>query len=78
MKIDKDTIIAFLKQHGDGARASEAAKELPDRVDTDEHRGLLSKYGIDVDDLLAKLPGGLGEKLDKLPGGLGKKLDDLL
>lgn len=75
MKIDKDTIVEFLKQHGGNDKAAAADKDLPARVDTDDDRGLLAKYGIDVDNLLAELPGGLG---DKLPGGLGKKLDDLL
>lgn len=56
----------FLTQQGGKDKAAAADKDLPARVDNDD-RGLL-----------AKLPGGLGEKLDKLPGGLGKKVDDLL
>lgn len=78
MKIDKDTIVDFLKQHGSHDEADAANKDLPGQVDTDEDRGLLAKYGIDVEDLLAKIPGDLDERLGKLPGGLGDKLNDLL
>ena len=43
---------------------SEAASELPDKVDTDnaEHAGMLSKYGIDPSSIAGKL-GGLGKLL---------------
>ena len=78
MKIDKETIISLLTKQGRQDDVADAAKALPDEVDTERDRGLLSKYGIDVDELLDRLPGGLGDKLDELPGGLGKKLDDLL
>jgi hypothetical protein len=75
MQIDKDQILGMLRQQGKDREADSASDELPDTVDTDKDRGLLSKYGVDVEDLLRKLPGGLG---DKLPGGVTKKLDDLL
>lgn len=70
MQIDKDTIINFLKQQGHHDKAQHASDQLPDKVDTDQHAGLLSKIGIDPKDLMGKLPGGLG---DKLGGILGKK-----
>jgi hypothetical protein len=78
MKIDKSTILDLLKQQGKHDQVDAAEKDLPDTVDTDQHAGLLSKFGIDLSDLAGKLPGGLGDKLDDLPGGLGKKLDDIL
>lgn len=75
MQIDKQQIIDFLRSRGDNNKASEAEQQLPDQVDPERDSGLLSSLGIDVNDLLSKLPGGLGEKLggtlkDKL-GGLG-------
>ena len=74
MQIDKQQIIDFLKQQGNEDQAVAADAELPQKVDTERDSGLLSKLGIDVDALLGKLPGGLGEKLggmkDKL-GGFG-------
>jgi hypothetical protein len=69
MQIDKSQIIELLKSRGDDAKAGQADAELPDKVDTDAHAGLLDKLGIDVGDLVGKLGGlgGLGGKL----GGLG-------
>ncbi|NKX51906.1 hypothetical protein HER39_15300, partial [Arthrobacter deserti] len=61
------------KSQGSGDKASQAESELPDQVDTERDSGLLSKLGIDVNDLLSKLPGGLGDKL----GGMGDKLGGL-
>jgi hypothetical protein len=64
MNIDKDQILQLLRSQGKDDQASQAASELPDKVDTDnaQHAGMLSKYGID--------PGNITDKL----GGLGKLL----
>jgi hypothetical protein len=63
MEIPKDKIVELLRERGQNARADQADSELPDQVDPQEHSGLLSKSGIDAQDLAGKLPGGLGEKL---------------
>ena len=55
MNIDKDTILQFLKDRGQHDQADQAASELPDQVDTEQHAGLLGKYGINPADLLGKL-----------------------
>lgn len=47
MNIPKDQIIEFLKSRGEHDKADQAAGELPDQVDTDQHADLLSKFGID-------------------------------
>jgi len=60
MEIDKGQIIELLKSRGDHDKAQQAQSDLPDKVDTDKDGGLLDKYGIDVQDLMGKLPGGLG------------------
>ena len=64
MQIDKNQIVEML--HGDGKHdeADQAQSQLPDKVDTDtaEHSDLLSKFGLNVDDLKGKL-GGLGKLL---------------
>ncbi len=75
MQIDKDLILGFLRQKGQDDKAGEAERELPDQVDTDRDGGLLSRFGVDVDELLKMIPGGLA---DKLPGGLGDKLGGFL
>ena len=62
MNIDKSQIIELLKSRGDDAKAQQADSELPDQVDTDQHKGLLDSLGIDIGDLAKQLPGlgGLG------------------
>lgn len=72
MQIDKQQIIEFLKSRGDQAKADQAASELPDQVDTDQHQGLLASLGVNPAELLGGLggSGGLGGAL----GGLGGKL----
>jgi hypothetical protein len=63
MQIDKQQIIDLLKNRGDNDKAAQADSELPDTVDTDEHSGLLGKLGINPQELLGGLAGGLGDKL---------------
>jgi hypothetical protein len=57
MNISKDQILQFLKDKGQSDQADQAANELPDQVDTDQHAGLLSKFGVDPKDLLSKFGG---------------------
>ena len=63
MNISKDQILQFLKDKGQSQQAEQAAGELPDQVDTDQHADLLSKFGISPTELLGKLGGGLGDLL---------------
>jgi hypothetical protein len=60
VQIDKKQIIDMLKSKGEGDKASQAESELPDKVDTEKDSGMLSKLGINPQDLMGKLPGGLG------------------
>ncbi|WP_298461333.1 hypothetical protein [uncultured Cellulomonas sp.] len=69
MKFDKSQILELLRSRGDQGAAEKADAELPDQVDTDQHAGLLSKLGLDPQDLIAKLTGGAGGL-----GGMGGKL----
>jgi hypothetical protein len=64
VNIDKQTVLDLLRSKGDNDKAQAADAELPDQVDTDQHKGLLEKYGIDIGDLISKFTGGKG-------GGLG-------
>jgi hypothetical protein len=63
MEIPKDKILELLRQRGEHDKAEQADKELPGQVDPDRDQGTLEKLGIDPQDLLGNLPGGLGEKL---------------
>ena len=63
MQIDKSQVLDLLKSKGDDAKVSQADKDLPYKVDTDKDAGMLSKLGVNPQDLMGKLPGGLGGKL---------------
>jgi hypothetical protein len=60
VEIDKSQIIELLRSRGDDAKAGQAEADLPNKLDTDKDSGLLEKYGINAQDLMGKLPGGLG------------------
>jgi hypothetical protein len=55
MNLDKEQIINFLKSLGKEDDAARAESELPDKVDTDEDRNLLAKFGVDPKELLRRL-----------------------
>ncbi|MDQ4027334.1 MAG: hypothetical protein M3214_04685 [Actinomycetota bacterium] len=59
MEFSKDQIVDLIRQQGDQDKASQAEQELPDQVDTDRDSGLLSKFGIDPQDLISKLGGNI-------------------
>ena len=63
MNISKDQILQFLKDKGQPQQADQAAAQLPDQVDTEQHADLLSKLGIDPKELLSKFGGGELSKL---------------
>jgi hypothetical protein len=59
MEIPKDKILDLLRQRDEHDKADQAERELPDQVDTDRDAGVLSKLGVDPQDLA----GGLGDKI---------------
>jgi hypothetical protein len=64
MQIPKQQILDLLREQGKGDQAGQADQELPAEVDTDQHAGLLEKYGLDPAEIVSKLGGGgLGDKL---------------
>jgi hypothetical protein len=63
MEIPKDKIIELIRERVGGDKADQAAAELPDRVDPEQHADLLQKFGIDPQELLG---GGLGDVAGKL------------
>jgi hypothetical protein len=73
MEIPKEAILEFLRERGDSDQANQAERELPDQVDTERDSGLLSRFGVDPQELLAMAERIPGLK-EKLPGGLGEKL----
>ena len=59
MEIPKEQILQFLQERGDTDQAAQAEQELPEQVDTEQDSGLLAKFGIDPQELLAKYGGEL-------------------
>jgi hypothetical protein len=59
MEIDKSQIVEMLKSRGEDAKAAQAEADLPDKVDTEADAAVLAEVGIDPQDLLGDLPGGL-------------------
>ena len=68
MQTDKSMVLDLLRQQAKGKadQADQAQQKLPDRVDTDQHAGLLEIFGLSPQELVAKVAGGGG-----LAGGLG-------
>ena len=58
MNIDKDSILQMMRGNGQHTEADQAQQELPDQVDTEQHAGLLSKFGINPADLISRFTGG--------------------
>jgi len=69
MQIPKEMILDLLRDRGRNDQAAQADQELPGQVDTDQHAGLLSKFGLDVGDVMRLVGGGGGEGAGG--GGLG-------
>jgi hypothetical protein len=59
MEIPKEQVLQLLQDRGDSEQAGQAEQELPDQVDTEQHADLLSKFGIDTQELISKFGGGL-------------------
>ena len=76
MQIPKEMILNLLQQRGQTDQVAQADQELPGQVDTEQHAGLLSKFGLDVGDVMRLVGGGGGgEGGGGGPlGGIGKKL----
>jgi hypothetical protein len=60
MQIPKDQILDFLRNQGKHDEAAKAEQDLPDQVDHEQHSDLLSKHGIDPQELISKVGGRLG------------------
>jgi hypothetical protein len=59
MEIPKEKILDLLREQGQDDRVEQARQELPDQVDPEQHADLLQKLGIDPQDVLGKLGGGI-------------------
>jgi hypothetical protein len=53
--IDKEKLIELLREKGQHDKVEHAQQQLPDKVDHEEHAGLLQQLGINPQELLRKL-----------------------
>lgn len=60
MEIPKQQILSMIESRMGSGQAQAAANELPDQVDHEQHADLLSKFGIDPQELLGGGAGGSG------------------
>jgi hypothetical protein len=60
MKLDKQEIVDALRGRGEDELADQAETELPQEVDTDDHRAKLDQLGINPTDLLGGIGGTFG------------------
>lgn len=75
MNIDKGQILELLRSQGKHDEAQQADSQLPDQVDPQEHSGMLERFGLNPQDLIAKFLGGGGGGGG---GGLGGALGGLM
>src|SRR5437764_7357353 len=61
VQIPKDTIVSMIKNRAGADQAEQAAGQLPDVIDHEEHGGLLQQFGIDPHELAADADAGAGD-----------------
>jgi hypothetical protein len=61
LEIPKDTILSMIEGRGGADQAHQAAQQLPDVIDHEEHAGVLQEYGIDPHELAGDADAGSGE-----------------
>jgi hypothetical protein len=55
MKVSKHDLVQLLRTQGDNGTANRVAEALPDEIDTDRDRELLTNAGLDPARLAARL-----------------------
>jgi hypothetical protein len=60
MEIDKQQILDFLREQGQHDKAQQAEQQLPDKVDHEQHAGLLQQFGVKPEELLSRFGGASG------------------
>jgi hypothetical protein len=61
VEIPKDTIVSMIESRGGSDQAQQAAQQLPDVIDHQEHGGLLQQFGIDPKELAGDAEAGAGD-----------------
>ncbi len=65
MQLDKQFVVDELRKQGQNQQVQKAIQELPDKIDREQHAGLLTKFGIDPGKLVASAAEhGMGSPTD--------------
>ena len=67
-QVPKDQILEMLAARGKDGQLQEAANQLPDPVDTEEHADLLAQLGVERQDLEEGGAGGVRFGIDEDAG----------
>ena len=51
MNVSKQQVVDFIRDRGDAARAAVAESELPELLELPRDEDLVTKFGVDPDDL---------------------------
>lgn len=54
MQFDKQAVLELIEQQMGSQQAQQAAQQLPDQVDHEQHADLLQQFGVNPQDLLGK------------------------
>ena len=54
MQIDKQAVLELIEQQMGSQQAQQAARQLPDQVDHEQHADLLQQFGVNPQDLLSR------------------------
>lgn len=54
MQFDKQTVIDLISEQMGSAHAEQAAQQLPDQVDHEQHADLLQQFGVNPRDLMTR------------------------
>jgi hypothetical protein len=55
VQIDKQEVIKLLREKGQHDKVDQAQRQLPDKVEPEQHAGLLQQFGINPQELVGKL-----------------------
>jgi hypothetical protein len=54
MQFDKQTVIDLIKEQMGSEHAEQAAQQLPDQIDHEQHADVLQQFGVNPQDLMSK------------------------
>jgi hypothetical protein len=54
MQFDKQTVIDLIKEQMGSEHAEQAAQQMPDQIDHEQHADVLQQFGVSSQDLMSK------------------------